>query len=261
MLRDNDDGNVEAERRDAPRDEGERPKDSENVEACAGDRARPVNTWSGLSTPPDDGRIGMGFPAPGPTASPPAAASVSVPTVLVPVLPMPSPPNPDPLVLDAGGRAKPSDPGAVVAAGSRSGVPDARIKEEWPDGSRAGRIDRDRPPPASRYSVFMVADEWRLHLIPAHLTQAMTLIVEDSGVEVQIAVVSEPVARSVGDLLMGAWDRLVTIPMSRSPVIRARGVDTEKRIRVTVAGVRMMDRPIRSRRTTMHRKVTTGRSI
>ena len=38
-----------------------------------------------------------------------------------------------------------------MAAGSQSSVPDARIKEVRPDGSRTGRIYSDQPPPASRY--------------------------------------------------------------------------------------------------------------
>ena len=43
-FRENGDGNVEEERKDAPRDEAGRPGDSENVEACGGHGARPVDT-------------------------------------------------------------------------------------------------------------------------------------------------------------------------------------------------------------------------
>ena len=126
-----------------------------------------------------------------------------------------------------------------------------------------GRVESIQTSPHRQVAmeVFMVVDKWRLHLFPALLIQAMTLIVGDPGEEEQTAVGSEGVARSMGDLLIGAWDRLVTIPMSRSHTIRAKGVDTERMIRVTVVGVRMMDRPIRSRRATMHRNVMTGRSI
>ena len=90
---------------------------------------------------------------PGPAAPRPplAAAPAAAPTVYLPVPPVPGPPAPDPSVRDTGSLVTHPDPGTAVIACIRSGVPDARIKEEWMDGSRTGRIDRDRPQPASRY--------------------------------------------------------------------------------------------------------------
>ena len=105
---------------------------------------------------------------------------------------------------------------------------------------------------------FVLADDWRLHIIPVLPTQTMTLIVEDPGVVVQTAVVSEAVARVAEDLLVGASDRLATNLMARSPVIHAKVTGIERRI--LVMGVQMTVRQTQSRRMTLHKSDTIGRS-
>ena len=76
---------------------------------------------------------------------------MSAPTGVFSVPPVPGLPATHPLARDTGSMAEPPDPGVAAAASSRSEMPEARIKVERMDGSQMGRVDRDQPPPASRY--------------------------------------------------------------------------------------------------------------
>ena len=105
------------------------------------------------------------------------------------------------------------------------------------------------PRPRVVTEAFAGEGELGRRLFPDLLTHAMTPIAEEPGVEMQIVAGTDEEALRVEGLLEGAPYLPAITPMTRNFTIRAKSVDTERRIWVTVVGVQITDRPIRSRTT------------